>query len=77
MKKNQIKIVKSTPVRAIRQKCLECVGNSPKEVRKCIAKDCPLYPYRMGKNPERKGIGKIRNLKSHSSKDLRLNLLNE
>ncbi|MBM4302481.1 MAG: hypothetical protein FJ121_13335 [Deltaproteobacteria bacterium] len=45
-----------TPVRAIREKCLTCAG-SKGGVRKCTAEDCPLYPYRMGKNPHRTGVG--------------------
>jgi hypothetical protein len=27
------------------------------EVRLCPSENCPLYPYRMGHNPNRKGIG--------------------
>ena len=46
-----------SPVKAIRAKCLECSGGSPKEVRECLISDCALYPFRFGKNPARKGIG--------------------
>lgn len=46
-----------TPVKAIRKHCLECSCNSVHEVKNCIIPDCPLYPYRFGKNPQRKGIG--------------------
>ena len=46
-----------TPVKAIRTKCLECSGGSPKEVRECVIPDCALYPYRLGTNPARQGIG--------------------
>ena len=35
----------------IRAKCLDCAGGSEAEVRKCVACDCPLWPFRMGKNP--------------------------
>lgn len=31
---------------AIRAKCMECSGNSRREVERCKLKDCPLYPYR-------------------------------
>ena len=34
--------------RAIREKCMECCCWQGAEVRKCAAKDCALYPYRMG-----------------------------
>ena len=55
-----------TPVRAIRLKCLEC-GGRPKEVRLCQAGDCPLYAYRLGRNPMRAGIGgKTSHFKSKS-----------
>ena len=39
------------PLKAIRAKCLDCCGNSKQEVRLCVAKDCPLYQYRMGCRP--------------------------
>ncbi len=34
--------------RGVRQKCLECAGDSHKEVTFCCVVDCPLYPYRFG-----------------------------
>lgn len=40
-----------TPVKAIRSKCLDCCCGSAKEVRLCPVYDCPLYPFRMGHNP--------------------------
>ena len=40
-----------TPLRAIRAKCLECIGGGSREVRHCSAEDCPLFPFREGKNP--------------------------
>lgn len=43
-----------TPLRAIRKKCLDCSAGSPNEVRCCDLLDCPLYPYRLGKSPNRK-----------------------
>lgn len=52
MRKNSL-----TPLKAIREKCLDCSGWKPKDVRYCWAKDCSLYPYRFGSNPKRKGIG--------------------
>jgi len=55
--------IRLTPLKAIRKKCLKwCSNNSYKEVECCPIKDCPLYPYRFGKNPARKGLGKIENL---------------
>lgn len=46
-----------TPIKAIRAKCLECSGNQPSEVRACLIFECALFNYRLGKNPNRKGIG--------------------
>jgi hypothetical protein len=46
-----------TPCRAIKAWCLECSGGSRAEVRKCEATDCPLFPFRKGKNPNRKPPG--------------------
>lgn len=41
----------STPMRAIRAKCLDCSNDSANEVRICPITRCPLYPYRLGRNP--------------------------
>jgi hypothetical protein len=49
--------MKLTPLKAIRAKCMDCSDMSAKEVRLCPCKECPLYPFRFGKNPSRKGIG--------------------
>jgi hypothetical protein len=45
-----------TPLKAIRENCMECSGNA-NEVRLCPIKNCPLYLYRFGHNPKRKGVG--------------------
>lgn len=45
-----------SPVKSIRKFCIRCSGNSPKGVRLCPVTECSLYPYRFGKNPNRKGI---------------------
>lgn len=46
-----------TPLRSIRRKCIECSGDSPKEVRLCQTQECPLFEFRLGRNPHRRGIG--------------------
>jgi hypothetical protein len=56
-KNGTTKEVNLTPQKAIRQHCLQCVGWVPSEVRRCTGKLCPLYPYRLGSNSERNGIG--------------------
>lgn len=42
-----------SPVRAIRAKCLNCSSFNEAEVRNCIINACPLFPFRMGRNPYR------------------------
>jgi hypothetical protein len=38
-----------SPLKSIRKYCLDCSNDSPKEVKLCPNKDCPLYVYRFGK----------------------------
>jgi hypothetical protein len=40
-----------TPVKSIRDKCLDCTAGSRKEIRLCPVIECALYPYRFGKRP--------------------------
>lgn len=44
---------KTNPVKAIREKCLDCCCGSTLEVKECNVVKCPIYPFRMGKNPFR------------------------
>lgn len=44
---------KTNPVKAIREKCLECSNGQSSEVKYCPVEKCPLFPYRLGKNPFR------------------------
>jgi len=46
-----------TPLKAIRAKCLDCCCGQANEVRLCPSSDCTLWPYRLGHNPARKGLG--------------------
>ena len=70
-----------SPLKSIRAKCLDCAGR-PKEVRLCTDTDCALYPFRLGRNPNRKGIGpgKIISLPKNrveSDKTIKDEVLNE
>ncbi len=38
-----------TPLKAIREHCLCCCGDSSLEVRLCPSVKCPLYPARLGR----------------------------
>lgn len=44
----------TNPTKVIREKCLDCCCGSANEVKLCTAERCPLWPWRMGKNPYRK-----------------------
>ncbi len=58
-----------TPMKAIRAKCLDCSGGSPKEVRLCLIHTCSLYPYRFGKRPETVGRDELENEQSDEEGD--------
>jgi hypothetical protein len=42
---------KTELLRKIRHKCLDCVCEQPKEVELCPATQCPLWEFRMGRDP--------------------------
>ena len=44
----------TNPIKAIRAKCLDCCLDQSNEAKLCPAEDCPLWPFRLGKNPFRK-----------------------
>jgi len=44
------------PLKAIRAKCIDCCCGNSTEVRKCVAVDCALWPFRLSSNPFRKRI---------------------
>lgn len=41
----------TTPMKAIRLKCLDCSNGNVYEIAKCPVLKCPLYQYRSGHNP--------------------------
>jgi len=43
----------ATPLKAIRNHCLECCGYQSQEVELCTDPMCWMYPYRFGLTPER------------------------
>jgi hypothetical protein len=49
-----------TPVKAIKNHCVECMGFNRHEVKSCTSSLCPLFPYRTGHNISRQGIGQNR-----------------
>ena len=40
---------RTTPMKSIRLKCLDCTCEQSQEVRFCEAITCPLWRYRMGR----------------------------
>ena len=45
--------MEKSPLKAIRQHCLDCCCGSAYEVKNCVIHDCELYPFRLGSNPFR------------------------
>lgn len=44
---------KVTPLRVIRQKCLDCCCFVKNEVKLCTSYGCPLHEFRFGKYPRK------------------------
>lgn len=43
----------TSPLKAIRAKCLDCCCEQTSEVKLCPVSACPLHPFRLGRNPFR------------------------
>lgn len=54
--RQELELTKKTtsPLKAIRHKCLDCTCGNRLEVEACTMEDCPLHAFRFGKNPFRK-----------------------
>ncbi|MDA3861510.1 MAG: hypothetical protein PF445_09810 [Melioribacteraceae bacterium] len=58
---------KRVKLKDIKIRCIECSAGEISRVRNCTSPDCPLYPFRMAGNPNRKNIGNknaFKNLKT-------------
>jgi len=44
----------TSPMKAIRTHCVECMGGSTHGPKECSNPECSLYPFRLGSNPFRK-----------------------
>ena len=64
-------------LRAIKLKCLDCSTYNINEIKECPVNKCPLYPFRLGKNPFRKRelSEEERNKLSERMKNLKRNKL--
>ena len=49
-----------TPIKAIRERCLDCSYFQPGEVRKCPDIKCALYPYRFGRRPDKATVNTLK-----------------
>lgn len=60
--KNGQEVMNLNRRKGIRERCLNCVGWSPREVRKCDFTWCALHPYRMaiGKQDAQKRAAALR-----------------
>lgn len=45
----------TSPLSAIKAFCFECCGYNRNYVKECTAQKCPLWEFRNGHNPYRKG----------------------
>ena len=59
----------TSPLKAIKAKCLDCCCGQANEVKLCTCKDCPLFEFRFGKNPYYKSTK--RNLTDEEREKLR------
>ena len=64
------KLVK-TPIKSIREKCLDCTNGSRKEIRLCTVVQCALYPYRYGKRPSKVIVDTIKDYYDKNSEPSR------
>ena len=46
-----------TPLRALRNRCMDCCNWSTQEVKLCPAEDCAAWPFRLGRDPSKGGHG--------------------
>lgn len=49
---------RTTALKALRARCIDCCAGTPSEVRLCVSTTCPSWPFRMGTYPWRSGAAK-------------------
>jgi len=59
-----------SPMKAIRQKCLDCSCGSSEEVKNCFAKKCPLYQFRFGYKLDENGNRRKRDLTDEQRQEM-------
>ena len=48
---NEMSTTKAELLKTLRRKCMDCTYDQAKEIELCPARNCPLWPYRFGKDP--------------------------
>tara|TARA_B100000963_G_scaffold344437_1_gene347281 strand:+ start:171 stop:410 length:240 start_codon:yes stop_codon:yes gene_type:complete len=66
-----MKFLIKTPIKSIREKCLDCTAGSRKEIRLCTVIQCALYPYRFGKRPTKAILDTIKDYYEKNSEPTR------
>jgi hypothetical protein len=52
IRKGDDSMKRTTPLKAIRAKCLDCCCHQARYVRDCNIRECTLWPFRMGRGYE-------------------------
>ncbi len=68
-----------TPVKAMREMCIQCMGGKESEnyrsrIGECASVDCPIFTFRFGKDPHRHPILSNDQRKKMSNRMRKLNL---
>lgn len=63
--KTDYSLIRLTPTKAIRAKCIDCCCGQVAEIRRCSIKACALWRYRMGR--EQRDNLYTRNIKTENS----------
>ena len=51
--RKEFTMTKADLLKIIRAKCMDCTCEQIKEVTRCHIRDCPLWPVRLGKDPDK------------------------
>jgi hypothetical protein len=62
----------TSPIKALRLRCIDCCSGSVVEVARCVATSCPSWPFRLGASPWRKELSETeRQRRSDQAKRMR------
>lgn len=46
----------NSPLKAIKEKCIDCMGGQQRLVKDCPCQNCPLFEYRSGKSNRKRTL---------------------